>query len=140
MLIRLVYVSKAVGLQTPALTHALLDKARAWNAQHHITGVLCEGQGMYLQVLEGERPVVNQLYGRIAADARHTGVELIHCESIRQRRYGLWSMAWVSMSDVDPQTTIAWPELDPYSASGMWVMSRIDALVADGQRIQPPAH
>ena len=53
MLIRLVYVSKAVGPQTPESTHAILRRAQAWNAANAVTGVLCEGQGVFLQVLEG---------------------------------------------------------------------------------------
>jgi hypothetical protein len=65
-------------------------------------------------------------------------MELIHCESITQRRYGAWSMARVSLSDVDPQTKIDWPEFDPYSASGALVMARIDQLVAQGQPVHAP--
>jgi hypothetical protein len=60
---------------------------------------------------------------------------LIHCEGITKRRYGQWSMARVSLSDVDPQTKIVWPEFDPYSANGMVVMARIDALIAQGRVI-----
>lgn len=137
MLIRLIYVSKAAGQQTPALTEAILRKAQVSNAQHDITGVLCEGQGVFLQVLEGERPNVTRLYGKIAADKRHKDLELIHCESIDHRRYGQWSMARVAMSDVDPETTIAWPEFEPYSPSGQLIMARIDALIDTGQTLSP---
>jgi len=138
MLIRLIYVSKAVGPQTDTLTESILRKAHAWNTRNDITGVLCEGQGVFLQALEGERVKVTRLYERIAADPRHTDLELIHCESITRRRYGAWSMARVSLSDVDPQTKIEWPEFAPYSASGALVMSRIDQLVAQGQPVHAP--
>jgi Sensors of blue-light using FAD len=138
MLIRLIYVSKAVGPQTRSLSDSILLKAQTWNVQHEITGVLCEGQGVFLQALEGERGQVTRLYARIAAGPRHTDLELIHCESITERRYREWSMAHVSLSDVDPQTKIVWPEFDPYSANGALVMARIDQLIADGQRVQEP--
>ena len=138
MLIRLIYMSKTVGPQTPALTDAILRKAHAWNMQHDITGVLCEGQGVYLQALEGERGSVTRLYSRIFADSRHTDLELLHCESITERRYGEWSMARVSLSDVDPQTKIVWPDFDPYSASGLMVMARIDELIARGKVVSAP--
>lgn len=138
MLIRLIYVSKAVGPQTSALTDSILRKAHAWNTQNDITGVLCEGQGVFLQALEGERGKVTRLYARISADPRHTDLELIHCESIIKRRYGQWSMARVSLSDVDPQTKIIWPELDPYSPDGAMVMERIDELIARGDRVHSP--
>lgn len=138
MLIRLIYVSKAVDPQTLTLTDSILRQAHTWNTQNDITGVLCEGQGMFLQALEGERGKVTSLYARIFADPRHKDLELIHCESITERRYGQWSMARVSLSDVDPQTKIDWPEFDPYSASGQLVMTRIDALIARGRVIDAP--
>jgi len=138
MLIRLIYVSKAVGPQTRTLTDSILRKAHASNMQDEITGVLCEGQGVFLQVLEGERGKVTRLYARISADPRHENLELLHCESITERRYGAWSMARVSLSDVDPQTKIVWPEFDPYSANGQLVMARIDELIAQGRVIDVP--
>ncbi len=135
MLIRLIYLSRPVGLQSAALTDSILRKAHSWNVQNGVTGMLCEGQGVYLQALEGERNTVTGLYSRIHADQRHKDLELLHCESITERRYGGWSMASVSLSDVDPQTKIAWPEFDPYSVSGALVMARIDALVARGRPV-----
>lgn len=135
MLIRLIYVSKAVDPQTRTLTDSILRKAHAWNPQNDITGVLCEGQGVFLQALEGDRGKVTRLYARIFADPRHNGLELIHCEGITERRYGEWSMARVSLSDVDPQTKIVWPDFDPYSANGLLVMARIDELIAHGRVI-----
>lgn len=139
MLIRLIYLSRPVGEQTAALTDSILRKAHAWNTQNDITGMLCEGQGVYLQALEGERSKVSSLYARIHADPRHKDLELLCCESIIERRYRGWSMARVSLSDVDPQTTIVWPEFDPYSAGGALVMARIDELVARGSPVQVPS-
>lgn len=130
MLIQLIYVSKAAGPQTPETTEAILRKAHAYNAANDVTGVLCEGQGVYLQALEGESRTVTALYARIAADSRHGDLTLIHCESIAERRYGAWTMARVDLSDVDPQTRIDWPALDPYSPHGRQVMARIDELLA----------
>jgi hypothetical protein len=136
MLIRLIYLSRPVGPQTAALTDSILRKAHAWNVQNDITGMLCEGQGVYLQALEGERSQVTGLYARIHADPRHQDLELLHCETITERRYPGWSMARVNLSDVDPQTKIIWPEFDPYSATGALVMARIDELVAHGSPVQ----
>ena len=135
MLIRLIYVSQAADPQTGSLTDSILRKSHAWNTQNDITGVLCEGQGVFLQALEGERSQVTSLYARIAADPRHKNLELIHCEGITARRYGAWSMAHVSLSDVDPQTKIVWPDFDPYTSNGLMVMARIDELIAQGRII-----
>lgn len=138
MLIRVIYVSKAAVPQSAALSNAILKKAQAWNQANGVTGVLCQGPGVYLQALEGERSTVTQLYARIFADKRHANVEMIHCESIAQRRYQNWSMAHVSLSDVDPETKIDWPEFDPYSITGLLVMARIDDLLASGSVIDGP--
>ena len=135
MLNRLIYVSKAVDAPSGTLTDSILRKAHSWNTQNDITGVLCEGQGVFLQALEGERGTVTRLYARISADPRHKDLELIHSESIVRRRYGEWSMARVSLSDVDPQTKIDWPDFDPYSTNGAVVMARIDGLIAQGRVI-----
>ena len=138
MLIRLIYVSTAVGPQTGTMTHAILKTAQAWNKAHGITGVLCQDDGVFLQALEGERAAVTKLYARIYEDQRHSNVEMIHCECIVSRRYAHWSMAHVSLSGLDFQTEIKWPEFDPYSADGMRVMAHIDHLLASGTVIQSP--
>lgn len=138
MMIRLIYLSTAVDPQTSALTESILRTAHAWNAENGITGVLCQGQGVFLQALEGERGKVTSLYARIHADPRHKDLQLIYCESISERRYGNWSMAHVRLSDVDPQTKIDWPQFDPYSPGGMLVMARIDELVGQGRVVEAP--
>jgi len=138
MLIRVFYVSNAVGPQTTTVTGSILKTAQAWNAEHGVTGVLCQGQGIFLQVLEGERDTVTSLYERIAVDRRHSHVEMIHCENITERRYGQWAMAHVSLSDVDPMGQIEWPEFDASSVTGLLVMARVDELIASGTVIKAP--
>ena len=138
MLIRVFYVSTAVGPQTTTVTGSILKTAQAWNAAHGVTGVLCQGQGVFLQALEGERDTVTALYERIAADQRHKNVEMIHCENITERRYGKWAMAHVNLSDLDPMDKIEWPEFDASSVTGLLVMARIDELLASGTVIKAP--
>ena len=46
---------------------AILRKSKANNPSQGVTGVLCFSEGIFLQVLEGGRSAVNQLYNRIAA-------------------------------------------------------------------------
>jgi hypothetical protein len=136
MLIRVIYVSAATGPQTSTMTRSILQSAHAFNASNNITGVLCQGRGIFLQAIEGERRTVTELYSRICADKRHAEIDMIHCESIASRRYANWSMAHVNLSDVDPTTKIVWPEFDPYSATGLQIMDRIDHLLASGNVIE----
>ncbi len=139
MQVRALYVSRAVGPQTTTVTTSILSSAQLNNRQHGIGGVLCQGQGLYLQVLEGERSAVNRLYSRIVADRRHTDVEMLHFEEATEPRYAGWSMAHVNLADDDPMVRMKHPEFDPYSASGAFVMTLIDELLASGHRISLPA-
>jgi hypothetical protein len=134
--VRLLYVSHAFGPQTTTMTTSILLQAQANNPVQGITGVLCQGQGFFLQVLEGERGRVNALYRRLCADKRHQRVELLHFEEIQERQFGQWSMALIHLSVDDPQVKMQDPEFDPYSASGPQVMQQMRALLAAGQEIR----
>ena len=136
MLTRLLYVSKPVGPITTHVTASLLENSRVSNKKLEITGVLCQGSGIYMQVLEGERTAVNALYSRIIADTRHHQVELLSFEEVDQRRYGQWSMVLVQLSVDDPMVQMAHPEFDPYSATSNEAMRMIEELMNSGTFIQ----
>ena len=138
MLIRLLYVSRAVGPQTGTVTASILLKARANNARQDIGGVLLQGQGLYLQVLEGERDRVHRLYAIIVADSRHQDVQMLHLEEVTQRRFAGWSMAHVDLDAGDAMVQMKHPEFDPYSAPGALVMTMVDELLASGHPITLP--
>ncbi len=129
MLIRIIYVSTAVGAQTAVKTNAILEGSQKWNRSNDVTGVLCEGDGVFLQCLEGERRQVTQLYARIYADPRHSDVQMIHCESVTNRRYRNWSMGHVDLAEVDPVRQVNWSEFDPYSSAGIATLARIDEIL-----------
>jgi hypothetical protein len=138
-LVRLLYVSRAVGPQTTTMTTSILAQAHAHNPTQAITGVLCQGQGFFFQVIEGERSRVNALYRRIGVDNRHKDVEILHYEEIHERRFGQWSMALVHLSVDDPMVKLQHPDFDPYSATGAQVMQQVMDLLEAGQPIRIPA-
>jgi hypothetical protein len=94
MLVRLLYVSQPVGPITTTTTTLILEKSTAYNKKENITGVLCQGSGLFLQVLEGERSHVNLLYARIMAlDGRNYAQTLWSmvygaCLFVQRRPYG----------------------------------------------------
>ena len=90
MLIRLLYISRAVGAITTTMTGSILASARVHNRVAGITGVLCQGQGLFIQILEGERSTVNRLYATLIKDKRHQDVELVAIEEIQTRRFPAW--------------------------------------------------
>ena len=136
MLIRLLYVSTPVGPITTYVTTSILEVSSVNNKKTDITGVLCQGSGIFLQVIEGQRSAINALFSRIMADTRHKNVEILSMEEIEQRRYGLWSMALVQLSMDDPMVEMAHPEFDPYSASSSDAMKIIDDLLKSSTPIQ----
>ena len=129
MLVRLLYVSQSVGPITTTVTTSVLEKSSANNKKLNITGVLCQGSGLWMQVLEGERAQVNILYDRIMADRHHKNVQLLSIEEIESRRFGQWSMALVYLSKDDPMVQMAHPEFDPYSATAKDAMSLLEELI-----------
>ncbi len=140
MLSRIIYVSTAVGPVTTAVTGTILRSAQAHNPANGITGVLCQGRGLYLQVLEGERSQVEALYARIALDKRHHHLKLHQQESISRRRYGKWAMAHVDMGQLSDEEA-AHPQqtaFDPYTATVEEMMAKIDALIAAGKVMNAP--
>ena len=138
MLVSLFYVSRAVGPQTTMVTSSILTTARRNNPVHGITGVLFQGQGLYLQVLEGERSAVNRLYAQILADKRQTDAEILIMDEVARRRFEKWSMAHVILSDRDPMMLMKHPEFDPYSASARGAALMLDDFVASGVRVDIP--
>jgi hypothetical protein len=129
MLVRLLYVSQPVGPITTTVTTSILEKSNIYNKRENITGVLCQGSGLWMQALEGERHQVNVLYSRIMANRQHHNLELLSMEEITHRRFGQWSMALVHLSKDDPMVQLAHPEFDPYSATSKDAISLLDALL-----------
>ena len=135
MLVRLLYVSQPVGPITTTITTLILEKSDSHNKKANITGVLCQGSGLWLQVLEGERSKVNLLYARIMADRNHQNIQLLSMEEITQRRFGQWSMALVYLSKDDPMVQMSHPEFDPYTASAQDAFLILDELIKTGTPI-----
>ena len=138
MLTQLIYISRAVGPQTTTVTTQILETARAFNKSHDLTGVLCQGKGLYVQVLEGERNVVNSLYRRIAADNRHVDADIVLFGEIKTRQFKDWSMALVNLSIDDPMVSMNHPEFDPYCADSHAILGLITELLTSSSAIQNP--
>jgi Sensors of blue-light using FAD len=133
MLVRLMYASRAVPAVDQEELQTILRQSKNRNPQHGITGVLCLSHGIFLQVLEGGRSAVNRLYNTIAADTRHTQVELLLYQEIGERRFAGWSMGQVNMSRLNPSLLLkysATATLDPYSVSGDVSLALFEELVA----------
>jgi hypothetical protein len=132
MLVRLLYVSRAVDPDDAKTIQSILDSAREHNLGNGITGILCYGGGIYLQAIEGGRLQVNALYGHIVRDDRHKDVALLHYEEITERRFSGWTMGQVNLAKLNTSIVLKYsetPELDPYSVSGAVSLALLEELM-----------
>ena len=133
MLVRLLYASRAVSTVDQPELVAILRKCKANNPRLGVTGVLCFSEGIFLQALEGGRSAVNALYNCIAADPRHTNVELLCYDEIGERRFAGWCMGQVNMGRLNPGLLLKYSEkaaLDPFAVSGRVSLALFDELMA----------
>jgi hypothetical protein len=133
MLVRLLYVSRAVDPESGRAIESILSAARQHNLQNGITGILCYGGGIFVQAIEGGRSAVNDLYNHIIKDPRHKDVELLHYEEITERRFGGWTMGQVNLSKLNTSIVLKYsekPEFDPYNVSGRVSLALLEELMA----------
>ena len=133
MLVRLLYVSRALDPDASAATDSILAVAREHNMANGITGILCYGGGIYLQAIEGGRNQVNNLYAQIVSDKRHTDVVLLNYEEIAERRFGGWTMGQVNLSKLNTSVVLKYselPVLDPYAVSGHVSLALLEELMS----------
>ncbi|WPL16344.1 putative membrane protein [Thiorhodovibrio winogradskyi] len=98
-MIQLVYISAATAPMSKRDLTELLQYCRQHNPQIGVTGMLFYGNGTFLQVLEGEERVIDELLDTIEQDPRHTGVHVIQRKAITKREYADWSMGFQQVSE-----------------------------------------
>lgn len=108
MTYQIVYSSEAsTPMQTDDLEE-ILGHARSRNAARGITGALVYAEGLFLQILEGDRAEVEDLMARIRRDVRHETVVVLREGEIPLPMFGHWKMAYVSAT---PQQVARWAGL-----------------------------
>ncbi|CAN5899471.1 BLUF domain-containing protein [soil metagenome] len=133
MLVRCLYASRAAAPLTSVVMDAILEKSRQNNPRLGITGMLCMSDDVFIQVLEGGRDPVCELYNTIANDNRHTNVRLLVYEEIPERRFGHWTMGHVNIAKVNASLLLKYSEkasLNPFACSGHATMALLEELVA----------
>ncbi|HEX8504306.1 MAG TPA: BLUF domain-containing protein [Hymenobacter sp.] len=109
-LYQLVYQSLSlVPFETPELVE-LLHQSCAYNHRHHITGLLLyTPDGRFLQVLEGAREEVRNLYyHRIVPDPRHYNCTVFSEGPCQERTFQNWSMGFRVAQAPDMRTLLGY--------------------------------
>lgn len=138
MLVRLLYASRSAKPAGADVVEAILSQSRRHNPKLGITGILCQSGDLFMQLLEGGRPAVNELYNRIVRDDRHKDVVVLHYEEVAERRFAAWTMGLVNLAKVNRSTLLKYSEtaaLDPYAMSGTAALALLEELIATAQII-----
>lgn len=92
----IVYVSSAVKLLSLDEIQNLLARARERNGRYGVTGVLLYIGGNFMQYIEGPADGLDIIYRLIQAHELHSGIIEVSRESISERQFDGWSMAFQS--------------------------------------------
>ena len=103
MLVEFLYNSASVSSQ---LTNMDLDhilaSARRRNVSEEITGMLLYYRGEFVQILEGEKKSVENIYDKfIGPDLRHTALNKVHQNTISHRSFSEWSMGFIGAQEIE---------------------------------------
>jgi len=134
MLVRLIYASRSTKPINDDMIQNILDQSGRHNVDAGITGVLCVCHGdIFMQVLEGGREEVNQLYAKLVRDARHTDVTLLDYAEISERRFSSWRMGRVDLDKLNLGIVLKYaekPQLDPFQLSGRVALALLEELMS----------
>jgi Sensors of blue-light using FAD len=93
---QIIYSSEAATPMQADDLRELLDYARRNNGAKGITGALIYAEGMFLQILEGDRVLLHDLMAKIRKDVRHESVLVLREGEVSTAVFSSWKMAYVS--------------------------------------------
>jgi hypothetical protein len=136
MLVRCLYASRSATTPIVApVVESILVAARRNNPPRGITGLLCYSDTTFVQLLEGGRSEVNELFNVIVRDERHTGLQVLRFDETMHRDCGRWTMGRVGVG-MASQTLLmkyyARAELDPFSAPSDATLALLTELATTG--------
>ncbi|MGO2226074.1 MAG: BLUF domain-containing protein [Psychrobacter celer] len=98
-LCQLVYISRitSTGLSSPSTLNDISEIAIERNQTDEITGILCYGNGYFLQCVEGSEQALTNLKNRLLTDERHKDMEILDFSAIDERRFSSWSLRSITL-------------------------------------------
>lgn len=91
---QLTYISKESTAMTANNLDEILAESRTTNAKKKITGCLVYYDHKFVQILEGEKKDVQELYGKIKYVKRHQSVKTLWEGKVSKRYFSDWNMAF----------------------------------------------
>ncbi len=107
----LLYISFATRSMSRQDLREIRDASILNNGPEGITGILFYQDGMFLQVLEGERAALDELLDRLRRDCRHRGLTILLDEPIQARSFPDWAMALGDADRLTPEDRLLFRSL-----------------------------
>lgn len=130
----IIYYSE-LNPSVPLDLRALLAVCRHNNERDAITGFLFFDQTYFIQVIEGEREQVSDLYNKIAVDRRHRRVVLISCVKAEDRAFPGWLMGlregMGEKTKAAFQAALGSHEVDPLTVDGGLLLAAMQQVALD---------
>ena len=104
----LMYLSTAVSMFSEGDLFSILEISHLNNKEKSLTGVLLYHEGVILQVLEGNKSEVIQMFKRISNDSRHKDIVEILSTETNSRYFSQWAMGFRKMSSAE------WQQIEGY--------------------------
>ena len=103
MIVELLYCSVSVAPQiTDVDLEHILASARRRNLEEGITGMLLYYRGGFVQILEGSKESVENIYEKfIGPDLKHTALNKVHQNTISHRSFSQWSMGFAGAAEIE---------------------------------------
>lgn len=109
-LVTLVYVSSAARSFKDSDIQDILRFSRESNEKKGITGLLLFKDGNFMQVLEGDAQVIDDLHDKISNDTRHTGIITLLRQPIQSRSFSDWKMGFKDIGKLAEEEKISWSD------------------------------
>lgn len=118
MLSQLVYISVRKENCTDAEIDKILEASNRKNGEIDVTGVLLYSKTKFIQVLEGDKDEILNLYDKIKEDDRHRNVMFLSLRAIKKRDFPSWQMGRkeFDLNGVEFRTNISMSEQDQFKS------------------------
>ncbi|MEM9858657.1 MAG: BLUF domain-containing protein [Bacteroidota bacterium] len=110
----LIYVSQAAQTPNDEDIKELVKTSEANNSAVEISGMLIYLDGKYLQILEGAKRDVQNLYDKIAKDRRHKQVRVLIEGDIEKRNFENWTMGFKMLGRQNFKELSGFTDLDEF--------------------------
>jgi hypothetical protein len=137
----LIYSSR-LSTDPAGIVESILGAAQRNNPPLGLTGALVFDHRSFIQLLEGGRSTVTEMFLRISRDARHSDLRIIRVADAPKRQFPEWSMHHAAMRGTGPLSVRAFMpdvEFEPAQLSSESATALFTELAVQARTLQPGA-